>query len=82
MNIELGVKILTTGNWPNDTSNTQMAAVVWPIEIRNCMTAFTNFYMNKHTGRLLHWKNYLGSADLRANLGEPMTKHELTVYPY
>lgn len=46
------------------------------------MNNFIQFYTNKHTGRILNWKANLGTADIRAVLGESNTKHELTASTY
>ena len=81
LTLDMNVKILTTGNWPNDSKdNTFM--VILPKEIQFCMSSFNKFYTNKHTGRLLTWKTNQGCADVRAILGESSEKHELTVSTY
>jgi len=69
LTVEMSVKVLTTGNWPNETKD-QSYMVTLPKEIQFCISSFNKFYTNKHTGRLLSWKNNLGYADLRATLGE------------
>jgi cullin-4 len=60
---DLHVKVLTTGNWPNDKDSWQ---VPLPRELQDCQRLFQDFYLNRHTGRLLSWKNHLGSVELRA----------------
>jgi len=67
--IDMSVKVLTTGNWPNESKDTQYS-IILPQEINSCIQSFNKFYNTKHTGRLLNWKNNLGFADLRAYLGE------------
>ena len=81
LSIEMSVKVLTTGNWPNETKDT-VQAVNLPKEIQLCMQTFNKFYNNKHTGRLLHWKPSLGYAELKATLGESNVKYELHVSTY
>mmetsp|Transcript_4995 Transcript_4995/g.3625 ORF Transcript_4995/g.3625 Transcript_4995/m.3625 type:complete len:121 (-) Transcript_4995:492-854(-) len=81
LTFDLKVKILTTGNWPNDAKD-QSCQVVLPKEVQMCISNFNKFYTYKHTGRLLTWKPNLGVADIRAVLGENQTKHELTVSTY
>ena len=81
LSIEMSVKVLTTGNWPNETKDTAQT-VALPKEIQLCMQAFNKFYNNKHTGRLLHWKPSLGYAEVKATLGEGNVKYELHVSTY
>jgi cullin 3 len=76
LQIELAVKVLTTGNWPNETKE-QLSSITLPREISLCIQNFNKFYNNKHTGRLLHWKPSLGNAEIKATLGEQNSKHEL-----
>jgi len=77
--VDLSVKVLTTGNWPNDSRDSQ---VTLPKEIQAAMTGFSRFYMSKHTGRKLKWKPSLGNAELRAFLGDNYEKKELIVSTY
>lgn len=77
----MSVKVLTTGNWPNETKDSTLQ-VALPKEIQACITNFNKFYINKHTGRLLHWKINLGYADIRATLGENNQKYELQASTY
>lgn len=55
----MSIKILTTGNWPNENKEGTQG-VILPKEILTCMATFNHFYNNKHTGRALHWKPNLG----------------------
>lgn len=77
--IDLSVKVLTTGNWPNDSAP---SACTLPKELVACKNLFTEFYMNKHSGRVMTWKCNLGEADLRAIMGQNRTKHEFVVSTY
>lgn len=79
LSVELNVKVLTTGNWPNEAKDNS-ALLVLPKEIMSCINAFNKFYGNKHTGRVLHWKNYMGNADVRVLIGE--NRNELNVSTY
>lgn len=81
LNVDMQVKVLTTGNWPNETKDTQYM-VSLPKEIQFCISSFNKFYTNKHTGRLLTWKCNLGYAELKATLGDSNSKHELQVSTY
>jgi len=76
INFELQVKVLTTGNWPNEQKDQSGIIQNLPREIQFSMQNFNKFYNNKHTGRALHWKPSLGYADIKATLGESV-KHEL-----
>jgi cullin 3 len=77
LTFELSVKVLTTGNWPNEQKDMTGIIASLPREISFCMQNFNKFYNNKHTGRLLHWKPSLGYADIKASLGDALSKHEL-----
>ena len=68
------MKILTTGHWPNDQKDN--LKVVIPREIQHAISLFNKFYVNKHQGRVLHWKINQGVADIRAIMGENNTKYE------
>jgi cullin 3 len=81
LTLEMSVKVLTTGNWPNETKDTSFM-VILPKEIQLCISNFNKFYTNKHTGRLLTWKNNSGFADMKAILGDSNAKHELQVSTY
>ena len=82
LNFELSVKVLTTGNWPNEQKDQSAILANLPREIQFCMSNFNKFYNNKHTGRLLHWKPSLGYADIKAILGDGNSKHELQTSTY
>jgi cullin 3 len=82
LTFELNVKVLTTGNWPNEQKDQSAIIASLPREIQFCMQSFNKFYNNKHTGRLLHWKPSLGFADVKATLGDASSKHELQTTTY
>ena len=69
------VKVLTTGNWPNEQRDHTAILQNLPRDLQFSMQNFHKFYQNKHTGRALHWKPTLGFADIIAKPGE--SKHEL-----
>lgn len=78
LKVEMSVKVLTTGNWPNENKDKDTQYnIILPKEIQICIQSFNKFYTNKHTGRLLNWKNNMGYADLRCLLGDSNEKHEL-----
>ncbi len=78
--LELNLKVLTTGNWPNEQKDLNLHYL--PRELSLSIQQFTRFYMNKHQGRQLNWKPSLGSTDLRAVLGTENKKFELTTSTY
>ena len=67
--VELSVKVLTSGHWPNDGKEAVSLGSL-PQEISLAMASFTQFYFSKYNqGRQLNWKLSLGSAELRGNFG-------------
>jgi len=60
--VELSVKVLTTGHWPNETKDpsqqnaSKPQELSLPPQIKQCMSVFKQYYMSKFTGRQLHWK--------------------------
>ena len=66
LKLELNMKVLTAGHWPQEQKETQTQQVHLPREISGAMTGFTQFYFSKfNNGRQLNWKLNLGSAELR-----------------
>lgn len=71
--IELGMSVLTTNNWPMEIMGSSQAreedgsvkSCNWPPEIKLLQDSFTKFYMKKHSGRQLTWLPFIGSADIR-----------------
>lgn len=59
IHIDLNVKVLTTGHWPNESrdpsaqnqSLQKIEVVQIPPEIKNCMSVFKQYYMSKFSGR-------------------------------
>lgn len=92
VHIDLNVKVLTTGHWPNDSRDMagaqeqafhQMEVISIPREIKNCMDVYKQYYMSKFSGRQLHWRMHLGFAEIRARIGQNGTKrYELSVSTY
>ena len=87
--MDLNVKVLTTGHWPNESrdpsaQNQQKVEVVrLPPEIKQCMSVFKQYYMSKFSGRQLHWKLNQGYAEVRAKIGNNGTKrYEMSVSTY
>lgn len=63
---KLEVRVLTQGNWPIES---KAANCNLPIELNDLRNEFTDFYMGRHSGRVLNWKLNLGEAELRARVG-------------
>ncbi|KAG2378507.1 hypothetical protein C9374_008146 [Naegleria lovaniensis] len=76
MPFELNVTILTSSNWPNYTPDT----LNLPKEISIAQEAYKDFYVNKHSGRVLKWIHNLGQCTLKALF--PSGRKELIVSFY
>lgn len=62
-NIDLSVRVLTTGFWPLPTTTPKCNV---PSIARLAYEEFRSFYLGKHNGRQLRLQPQLGSADLTA----------------
>lgn len=71
--LQLNVTVLTSATWPNYPD----VPCNMPVEVKNELEAFENFYINEHRGRNLTWKNMLSHGILTANL--PNGKKEFQV---
>lgn len=81
LSLELNMKVLTQGHWPKDGKEPVPQLVSLPKEIASAMAAFTQFYFTKfNSGRQVHWKLSLGSAELRGNFGP--NKYEFLTSSY
>jgi hypothetical protein len=78
INFDFNVKVLTTGQWPNQTrdlavqnkTGQQVQQMQIPPQIKQAMSVFKQYYMMKFNGRQLHWKLNQGHAELRAWIGQ------------
>ena len=75
--IDLSVKILTTGHWPLNASSGKCNL---PKELVYLCSDFEKFYLSCHTGRRLTWQFNMGNADLKCRLGKK--GHEISVQSY
>jgi cullin 3 len=68
---ELSVSILTSTYWPLSFSGTDggMGKCVFPPMIEKAKSSFTQFYLNRHSGRQLSWHGGMVNL-LRVNLTE------------
>lgn len=72
---DIDVKVCSAGVWPlskPDPKNVANASFLVPPEIAKMSDQFHNFYMQKHSGRVLHWMWSHSRADLKVNY--PATK--------
>jgi len=75
-NIE--VSVLTEAFWPTE----QVTPMLLPQEVSYEAERFRRFYLAKHNGRRLTWKTSMGTAEVRAMLGDNWNRHELHVTTY
>lgn len=78
-NLKFGfnIKVLTSGNWANDSQSTHCNI---PKSIKSAINHFTDFYMHNHSGRILTWKLNFGNADITGFFSE--RNYEFTVSGY
>jgi len=76
---KLEVRILTQGNWPIE-GKVQVCNL--PVELNDLMQEFTEFYMKRHSGRVLNWKLNMGEAEIRAHIGGSDKTYELITTTY
>jgi len=61
--VDLGVRVLTTGFWPGQNAP---APIVLPRIPNQAFDVFKNFYLAKHSGRILTLQPSAGTADLNS----------------
>ncbi|KAL2016911.1 hypothetical protein VTK56DRAFT_2872 [Thermocarpiscus australiensis] len=71
-NIELGIHVLTTNNWPPEVmgrsavqENGVKADCVFPPAIKRLQESFFKYYLKDRSGRVLTWVASAGSADIK-----------------
>ncbi|KAJ3026475.1 UNVERIFIED_CONTAM: hypothetical protein HDU68_005607, partial [Siphonaria sp. JEL0065] len=62
LGVDFSIFVLTSGSWPLNGSHLSFHI---PEELEKSVTRFTDFYMNKHSGRRLTWMYHLSKADVR-----------------
>jgi cullin 3 len=77
--VELSVQILTSTFWPVG-GGTSDHPCIFPLEIRAVRDSFTQYYLDRHSGRRLDWRPDMGTADVRATFKGK--RHELNVTTY
>lgn len=79
--IDIEVDVLTNGYWPSQN----LPACTLPPPVQEAIDRFSEFYLQKHTGRKLSWQTSTGSAEIRATFGtgpDKYRRHELCVSTY
>ncbi|XP_050422595.1 cullin-3-B-like [Adelges cooleyi] len=74
-NMELSVRVLTTGFWPLPTTTPKCNV---PSIARLAYDEFRTFYLSKHNGRQLRLQPQLGSADITAVFNETRRDNSAT----
>jgi len=91
LKIDLNVKVLTTGHWPNESRDvsaqnqtlSMIDQIQIPAQIKQCMSIYKQYYLSKFSGRQLHWKLNQGYAEIRARIGNQGKRiYEMTVSTY
>jgi len=75
--IDIDVDVLTTGYWPSQA----VPSCTLPPQVNAAISQFSDFYLQKHTGRKLSWQTNTGTAELRAVFGNSK-RHDLCVSTY
>jgi len=79
--VDIQVDVLTTGYWPSQN----VPPCTLPAPVNEAIERFSEFYLEKHTGRKLSWQTSTGSAELRATFGTGPNKyrrHDLCISTY
>ncbi|CAH8288690.1 unnamed protein product [Schistosoma bovis] len=63
LNLDLCVRVLTTGLWPTQVTNSNEAL---PEEADTAFEIYKNFYLSKHNGRKINLQKNMGYAELSA----------------
>eukprot|EP00123_Amoebidium_parasiticum_P013570 comp22032_c0_seq1/m.31981 comp22032_c0_seq1/g.31981 ORF comp22032_c0_seq1/g.31981 comp22032_c0_seq1/m.31981 type:complete len:752 (-) comp22032_c0_seq1:260-2515(-) len=75
--IELYVNVLTTGQWPTYQLDPE---VIIPQEMTKYLAAFREFYLAKHTGRVLNYCHSLGGCTVRSVFNEGVKELSVSFY--
>ena len=74
--VELTVKVLTNGFWPQK----QVPPCHLPVQLKVLSDRFEDFYLQQHQGRRLAWQCAMGMADVRARFGAKRYDLNVTTY--
>ncbi|BFZ58376.1 hypothetical protein PYCC9005_005438 [Savitreella phatthalungensis] len=75
---DLSVSVLTSTYWPVTSEGT--SGCVMPASVEAARASFTQYYLQRHSGRQLTWLPSQGTADIRATFNG--RKYELNVSTY
>eukprot|EP00124_Ichthyophonus_hoferi_P003179 Ihof_evm7s261 gene=Ihof_evmTU7s261 len=75
--VELYVNVLTTGQWPTYQLDPEVAV---PEELQSYLDCFKDFYLGKHSGRVLNYCHSLGHATVRAVFNEGVKELSVSFY--
>ncbi len=76
---KLDIRVLTQGNWPIEG---KVFVCNLPLELDDLKHEFTEFYMKRHSGRVLNWKLNMGEVEIRAHIGGTDRTYELLTTTY
>jgi len=78
--VDIDVDVLTTGYWPSQN----VPVCNLPTTVQDAIDRFSEFYLQKQSGRKLSWQTSTGTADVRATFGKPgkYRVHDLCVSTY
>lgn len=71
--VDIDARILTSNQWPFETiaragdDQDKTNSCKYPASVEKTKQLYSQFYLNKHTGRKLTWAPHLGDADVRAS---------------
>jgi len=63
---KLSVMVLQQSAWPFSVQKKGKGTLDLPPNMQTDLTAFTDFYKQKHSGRVLHWDHSLGTVTMTA----------------
>jgi len=78
--VDIDVDVLTTGYWPSQ----KVPVCSLPSPVKDSIDRFSEFYLQKQSGRKLSWQTSTGTADIRATFGKgsKYRVHDLCVSTY
>ncbi len=74
--VEMSVNVLTSGYWPSYP----IVEATLPQELALYSQVFMDHYLQKHSGRRLHWHNSLGTCVLRAQFAKGPKELQVSLF--
>lgn len=65
LSVDINVNVLTTTFWPSSVVSANVKCK-FPPEVEKARIAFEDFYLKKHSGRVISWNPNMGTAEVRA----------------